>query len=110
MSILDSLKSMVGAGAPKVEVKLHKTQVSVQESVKGLATITGGEYPATIDKIVLYMLMVEELKEKGKTKESTEKVATITMNDYSLEPKEIITVPFQVKIPKNNLTFCPGQT
>ena len=103
MSILDSLKSMVGAGAPKVEVKLLKTQATVQESVKGIATFTGGEYPATIDEIILYMLMVEEIKEKDKTKESTDKVGRITFNDYVLEPKEVISIPFQLVIPKDNL-------
>ncbi len=103
MGFVDSLKSMVGAGAPKVEVKLSKTKASVHESVKGVATFTGGEYPATIDKVVLYMLMVEDLAEKGKTKESTSKVGTITFNDYVLEPKEVISLPFQVVIPKDNL-------
>ncbi len=103
MSILNSLKSIVGAGAPKVEVKLLKSQASVQESVKGIASFTGGEYPATIDQIVLYMLMTEEVKEKDKIKESSEKIGTISFNDYVLEPGEVITVPFQIKIPKNNL-------
>ena len=103
MGILDSLKGMVGKGSPKVEVKLLKNQVSVQESVKGLATFTGGEYPVTIDSVVLYMLMVEEIKEQEKTKESTEKVGTITFNDYILEPKEVITLPFQLVVPKDNL-------
>ncbi len=103
MGILDSLKGMVGKGAPKVEVKLMKTSATVQESVKGLATFTGGEYPATIDSVVLYMLMEEELKEKQDTKESTNKVGTISFNDYILEPKEVITLPFQVVIPKDNL-------
>ncbi|HVD97433.1 MAG TPA: sporulation protein [Cytophagaceae bacterium] len=103
MSILDSLKSMVGVGAPKVEVKLLKTKASVHESVKGVATFTGGEYPATIDEVILYMLMVEEIKEKDKTKESSEKVGRITFNDYVLEPKEVISLPFQIVIPKENL-------
>jgi sporulation-control protein spo0M len=103
MSILNSLKSMVGSGAPKVEVKLLKTQAVVQETVKGVATFTGGEYPATIDRIVLYMLRVETLVEKDKTKESNDKVGSMTFNDYVLEPKEVITVPFQIKIPKDNL-------
>ncbi len=94
---------MVGAGAPKVEVKLLKTQATMQESVKGVATFTGGEYPATIDEIVLFMLMVEEIKEKDKTKESTDKVGRITFNDYVLDPKEVIAIPFQIKIPKDNL-------
>jgi sporulation-control protein spo0M len=102
MGFVDSLKSMVGVGAPKVEVKLSKTKASVHESVKGIATFTGGEYPATIHKLVLYMLMVEELSEK-KTKESKSKVGTMTFNDYVLEPKEVISVPFQVVIPKDNL-------
>ncbi len=103
MSILDSLKSMVGAGAPTVVVKLLKTQASMQESVKGVATFTGGEYPATIDEVILYMEMVEQIKEKDKTKESDEKVGKITFNDYVLEPKEVISLPFQIKIPKDNL-------
>lgn len=103
MGILDSLKSMVGAGAPTVEVKLLKTQAAVQESVKGIATFTGGEYPATIDEVILYMLTTEEIKEKDKTKESSDKVGTITFNDYVLEPKEVISLPFQIKIPKDNL-------
>jgi sporulation-control protein spo0M len=94
---------MVGVGAPKVEVKLLKTQASMQESVKGSATFTGGEYPATIDEIVLRMLTIEEIKEKDKKKESTEKVGKITFNDYLLEPKEVIVIPFQIKIPKDNL-------
>ena len=63
MGILDSLKGMVGKGSPKVEVKLLKSQATVQESVKGIATFTGGEYPVAIDAVVLYMLMVEDLKE-----------------------------------------------
>jgi sporulation-control protein spo0M len=103
MGILDSLKGMVGKGAPKVEVKLLKSSATVQESVKGLATLTGGEYPATIDSVVLYMLMEEELKEKQDTKESTYKVGTISFNDYILEPKEVISLPFQIVIPKENL-------
>ncbi len=103
MSILNSLKSMVGAGAPTVEVKLLKTQASMQETVKGVATFTGGEYPATIDEVLLYMEMVEEIKEKDKKKESTDKVGTISFNDYILDPKEVITLPFQIKIPKDNL-------
>lgn len=103
MSILNSLKSMVGSGAPTVEVKLLKTQATMQESVKGVATFTGGEYPATIDEVILYMLTVEEIKEKDKKKESTEKVGKITFNDYILEPKEVISLPFQLKIPKDNL-------
>ncbi|MDX1956964.1 MAG: sporulation protein [Leptospiraceae bacterium] len=101
MGILDSLKGMVGKGAPKVEVKLLKTQAKVHESVKGVATFTGGEYPATIDSIVLYMLMEENINEK--VKESTQKVGTITFNDYVLEPNEVISVPFQLIIPKDNL-------
>ncbi len=103
MGILDSLKGMVGKGAPKVEVKLLKNQANVQESLKGIATLTGGEYPVTIDSVVLYMLMVEEIKEKETSKESTEKVGTMTFNDYVLEPKEVISIPFQVMIPKDNL-------
>lgn len=103
MGILDSLKSMVGKGAPKVELKLQKNQATVQESVKGLATITGGEYPATIDSLVFYILTEQEIKEKEKTEESTKKIATMTFNDYNLEPKEVITVPFQIIIPKDNL-------
>jgi sporulation-control protein spo0M len=103
MSILDSLKSIVGAGSPKVEVRLLKNQVSIQESLKGIATVTGGEYPVTIDSVVLYMLMEEEIKESEKTKESKTKVGTMTYNDYILEPKEIISIPFQVIIPKDNL-------
>ncbi len=103
MGIIDSLKGMVGKGAPKVEVKLLKNQANVQESVKGIATLTGGEYPVTIDSVVLYMLMVEEIKEKETSKESTEKVGTMTFNDYVLEPKEVISIPFQVIIPKDNL-------
>lgn len=103
MGILNSLKSMVGVGAPKVEVKLLKTQAKMQESVKGVATFTGGEYPATIDEIVLRMLTVEEIQEKDKKKESTEKIGRITFNDYVLEPKEVIAIPFQVVIPKDNL-------
>jgi sporulation-control protein spo0M len=103
MGILDSLKGMVGAGAPKVEVKLLKNQATVQESLKGIATFTGGEYPVTIDSVVFYMLMVEEIKEKETTNESTDKVGTMTFNDYVLEPKEVISIPFQVIIPKDNL-------
>lgn len=103
MGIMDTIKGMVGAGAPKVEVKLLKTQASVQESVKGIATFTGGEYPATISSVVLYMLMEEDIKEKDKTKESTKKVGTISFNDYLLEPKEVISLPFQLVIPKDNL-------
>ena len=103
MGLLDSLKGMVGKGSPKVEVKLLKEQATVQESVKGVATFTGGEYPVTIDSVILSMLMVEELKEKQTTKESTDKVGKITFNDYILEPKEVISLPFQVVIPKNNL-------
>ncbi|MCB1179904.1 MAG: sporulation protein [Leptospiraceae bacterium] len=103
MSFLNSLKSMVGSGSPKVEIKLAKEQASVQEHVKGMATFTGGEYPVEISKIILSMLMVEELKETGKTKESTSKVGTMTFNDYNLEPGEVITIPFQIKIPKDNL-------
>jgi sporulation-control protein spo0M len=103
MGFLDSIKSRVGAGAPTVEVKLLKTQAAMQESVKGVATFTGGEYPATIDEVLLYMLTVEEIKEKDKFKESSDKIGTITFNDYVLEPKEVITLPFQVKIPKDNL-------
>ena len=75
----------------------------MQESVKGIATFTGGEYPVAIDAVVLYMLMVEDLKEQQKTKESTDKVGTITFNDYKLEPNEVITLPFQLVIPKDNL-------
>jgi sporulation-control protein spo0M len=103
MGFIDSLKGMVGKGSPKVEVKLLKQQATVQESVKGLATFTGGEYPVTIDSIILSMLMVEELKEKQTTKESIEKVGKISFNDYILEPKEIISLPFQLVIPKDNL-------
>ncbi len=103
MGILDSLKSVVGKGAPIVEVKLQKNQASVQESVKGHAIITGGEYPVKIDSLVFYMLMEEEIKEKDKTDESSKKIATMSFNDYNLEPKEVITVPFQVVIPKDNL-------
>jgi len=103
MGILDSLKGMVGKGSPKVEVKLLKSQATVQESVKGIATFTGGEYPVAIDAVVLYMLMVEDLKEQQKTKESTDKVGTITFNDYNLEPNEVISLPFQLVIPKDNL-------
>lgn len=103
MGLLDSLKGMVGKGSPKVEVKLLKEQATVQESVKGVATFTGGEYPVTIDSVILSMLMVEELKEKQTTKESTDKVGKITFNDYILEPKEVISLPFQIVIPKNNL-------
>jgi sporulation-control protein spo0M len=103
MSILNSLKSMVGAGAPTVEVKLLKTEARVQESVKGIATFTGGEYPATIDQVVLYMQMVEEIPGKDKTKESTDKVGSISFNDYVLDPKEVISLPFQIKVPKDNL-------
>ncbi len=103
MGILDSLKGMVGKGSPKVEVKLLKNQAAVQESVKGIATFTGGEYPVTIDSVVFYMLMTEEIKEKETTKESTNKVGTMTFNDYILEPKEVISLPFQVIIPKDNL-------
>jgi sporulation-control protein spo0M len=103
MGIIDSLKSMVGKGAPRVEVKLLKSQASVQETVKGLASFTGGEYPVTIDSVILYMLMVEDLKEQQKTKESTSKVGTITFNDYILEPNEVISLPFQLVIPKDNL-------
>lgn len=101
MGFLDSVKSMVGAGAPSVEVKLFKEKAAVLEEVKGLATFTGGEYPVAIAKIILYMLMVEEVGEK--TKQSTTKVGTITFNDYKLEPKEEISLPFQLAIPKNNL-------
>lgn len=103
MSIIDSLKSMVGSGAPGVEVKLFKQEASVQESVKGQATLSGGEYPVTIEKIIIYVLTIEDLKEQNKTKESNEKVGIVSINDYLLEPKEIIIVPFQLKIPKNNL-------
>lgn len=103
MGLMDSLKSMVGSGAPKVEVKIFKTQASMQESIKGIATITGGEYPVTIEKIILYVMTIEELKEQNKTKDSSEKVGTASINDYVLDPKEIITVPFQIKIPKDNL-------
>ncbi|MBK6606448.1 MAG: sporulation protein [Leptospiraceae bacterium] len=103
MGILDSLKGMVGKGSPKVEVKLLKEQATVQESVKGVATFTGGEYPVTIDSVILLMLMVEDIKEKQTTKESTEKVGKITFNDYILEPKEVISLPFQLVIPKDNL-------
>jgi sporulation-control protein spo0M len=53
MGLLDSLKGMVGKGSPKVEVKLLKEQATVQESVKGVATFTGGEYPVTIDSVIL---------------------------------------------------------
>lgn len=103
MGFMDSLKSMVGAGAPKIEVTLQKEQAAVQESVKGMATFTGGEYAVNIDKIILYMLTAEEIKEKEKTKESTSKVGVITFNDYTLEPEEKIQLPFQLKIPKDNL-------
>ena len=103
MSIIDSLKSMVGSGAPRVEVKIFKSQASMQESVKGLVSITGGEYPVTIEKIILYILTIEELKEQSKIKESDEKVGVVSVNDYILEPGELISVPFQLKIPKNNL-------
>ena len=103
MSIIDSLKSMVGSGAPGVEVKLFKQEASVQESVKGQAILSGGEYPVTIEKIIIYVLTIEDLKEQNKTKESNEKVGIVSINDYLLEPKEIIIVPFQLKIPKNNL-------
>lgn len=103
MSILNSLKSMVGAGAPTVEVKLLKTEARVQETVKGIATFTGGEYPATIDQVVLYIQRVEEIPDKDKTKESSDKVGAISFNDYVLDPKEVISLPFQVKVPKDNL-------
>lgn len=43
------------------------------------------------------------MKDQGKTKESDEKVGILTINDYVLEPKEVITIPFQMKIPKDNL-------
>jgi hypothetical protein len=49
------------------------------------------------------MLMVEDIKEKQTTKESTDKVGKITFNDYILEPKEVISLPFQIVIPKSNL-------
>lgn len=103
MGFIDSLKSMVGSGSPTVEVKLFKNKASMQESVKGIATFIGGEYPVTIEKIILYILTVEELKDQNKTKESDEKVGIVSLNDYVLEPKEVITVPFQLKIPKDNL-------
>jgi sporulation-control protein len=103
MGFLDSLKSMVGSGAPKVEVKLAKTEASVQESVKGVITITGGEYDTNIDRLVLYMLTREVIKEKNKEDESDDKVGSMTFNEYKLEPKEVITVPFQIVIPKSNL-------
>lgn len=94
---------MVGVGAPKVEVKLAKSEAVIHEAVKGVVTISGGEYETKIDRILLYMLTVEELKEKNDTKESTNKVGTITFNDYNLVPGESISVPFQIVIPKNNL-------
>jgi sporulation-control protein len=103
MGFLDSLKSMVGSGAPKVEVKLAKSQASVLESVKGVITITGGEYDTNIERLVLYMLTKEVDKEKNKEKESDEKVGSMTFNEYKLEPKEVISVPFQLVIPKDNL-------
>lgn len=103
MGFMDSLKSMVGAGAPGVEVKLLKEKASVQEPVKGIAVLTGGEYPVTIDKVILQMLMVEEIPGKDKPKETLVKVGTMTMNDFILDPKEKVSLPFQVKIPKDNL-------
>ncbi|MCB1158329.1 MAG: sporulation protein [Leptospiraceae bacterium] len=103
MSLMDSFKSMVGKGLPKVEVKLKKTEAAVLESVKGMATITGGEYPVEIEKIVLYMQTLEENVETSKTHESSSKVGTITFNDYALEVGETIELPFQIKIPKSNL-------
>ena len=84
MGILDSLKGMVGKGSPKVEVKLLKEQATVQESVKGVATFTGGEYPVTIDSVILLMLMVEDIKEKQTTKESKYPVTGCTVCNSSL--------------------------
>jgi sporulation-control protein spo0M len=103
MGLMNSIKGMVGKGMPKVEVKLAKAQASVQENVKGVATFTGGEYPVNISAVVLSMLMEEELKEKEKMKESVQKVATITFNGYTLEPREVISLPFQLVVPKGNL-------
>jgi sporulation-control protein spo0M len=103
MSFLNTLKSMVGKGAPKVEVKLLNPRAAIQEVVKGTAQITGGEYQVKISKLILSILTVEEVAGKDKPKDSTNKVGSMTYNDYQLEPGEIITVPFQVIIPRGNL-------
>ncbi|MCU0428831.1 MAG: sporulation protein [Cytophagaceae bacterium] len=103
MGFLDTLKSMVGSGAPTVEVKLQKTQASVMESVKGTITVTGGEYDTSIERFNLYVLSKEVHPEKKKESESEDKVGSISFNEYLLAKKEVIQLPFQVIIPKDNL-------
>jgi sporulation-control protein len=110
MGIINSLKSMVGSGAPEVKVVLKNTESPVGGFVKGIVTITGGDYETKIDELDLYLLRKEDLKDKKETKESTTKLGSMGYNDYNLVPKEEISIPFQVEIPKNALITSQAMT
>jgi sporulation-control protein len=103
MGIINSFKSMVGSGAPEVKVVLKNTESPVGGFVKGIVTIIGGDYETKIDELDLYLLRKEDLKDKKETLESTTKLGCMSYNDYNLTPKEEISIPFQVEIPKNTL-------
>ena len=69
--------------------------------VKGKITISGGEYPTDIDKLCIYFWESRFEKEKQRFNESKKRIAKLTMNNYTLEVGENITVPFMVVIPKD---------
>lgn len=103
MSILNTFKSMVGSGAPSMEVTLKATSAAVQEAVKGSIKITGGDYNSDVDRIIFYMVTEEWIKDKDKKREEDSRLCVISFNDYTLTPGEVIEVPFQVRVPKSNL-------
>jgi sporulation-control protein spo0M len=66
MGIINSFKSMLGSGAPEVKVALKNTESPVGGFVKGIVTITGGDYETKIDELDLYLLRKEDPKIKRK--------------------------------------------
>ena len=110
MGIINSFKSMVGSGAPEVKVVLKNTESPVGGFVKGIVTIIGGDYETKIDELDLYLIRKEDLKDKKETKEESTKLGRMTYNDYNLTPKEEISIPFQVEIPKNAFITSQAMT
>jgi sporulation-control protein spo0M len=110
MGIINSFKSMVGSGAPEVKVSLKNFESPVGGFVKGIVIITGGDYETKIDQLDMYLLRKEDLKDKKEAKEVSTKLGRITYNNYNLIPKEEISIPFQVEIPKNALTTSQAMT
>ena len=100
MSLKTTIQSYMGKGAPTAEFTLNIKEGQPLSLVKGKLEISGGEYDTPISSLYVYLFEQRFDKEKQAFKESKSKLAKLTMNDYTIEPGETISYPFQVEIPK----------